>query len=320
LYNSYSLFVSTNVKLQQLKYVCEIVNAGFNLSRAARALHSSQPGVSRYIHLLEEELGVKLFERAKNRFTALTPAGSAIAEAAKRALREVETVQHIARDFRSGDVGNLTIATAPGHARYSLPPVIERYVKRHPRVRLRIRQGNSGQVVEWVMNREADCFIATGPTEPNRDLTLLPCHEIHTVIMTPPSHPLGKKRRITLEDVCAYPIITYNAEFSFYTHMMKAFHTEGLEPDILLSAGDAELMKTYVRAGLGIAIVAHTAQGKRKDRGIRPIDAAHLFGTSIVHIGVPRGVHLSRHLVQFIEMFAPHVDLARYAARIVPAP
>lgn len=307
------------MKLQQLKYVCEIVNAGFNLSRAARVLHSSQPGVSRYIHLLEEELGVQLFERTKNRFTGLTPAGVAIADAAKRALREVESVQHIARDFRSGDMGNLTIATAPGHARYSLPPVIERYVKRYPRVRLRIRQGNSGQVLEWLLNREADCFVATGPTEPNRELTLLPCHEIHTVIMTPPSHPLRKKRRITLQDVCTYPIITYNAEFSFYTHMMKAFHMEGLQPDILLSASDAELMKTYVRAGLGIAIVAHTAQGKQRDRGIHTIDVAHLFGTSTVHIGVPRGVHLSRHLVHFIEMFAPHLDLAKYGATSLAA-
>jgi LysR family cys regulon transcriptional activator len=297
------------VKLQQLRYVCEIVNAGFNLSRAARVLHASQPGVSRYVHLLEEELGLPLFVRTKNRLVSLTPAGEAIAEAAKRALREVESVQHIASDFRGGDVGNLIIATAPGHARYSLPPVVERYVKRYPGVRLRIRQGNSAQVVEWVMNKEADCFIATGPTEVNRDLTLLPCHDIHAVILAPSAHPLGKKRRITLEDVCAFPIITYNAEFTFYSHIMRAFHSAGLQPDILLSASDAELMKTYVRAGLGIAIVAHTAQGKGKDRGMRTIDAAHLFGTSVVHIGVRRGVHLGKHLVHFVEMFAPRLEL-----------
>lgn len=308
------------MKLQQLRYVCEIVNAGFNLSRAARVLHTSQPGVSRYIHLLEEELNVPLFVRSKNRFAGLTPAGEAIAEAAKRALREVESVHHIARDFRGGDVGNLTIATAPGHARYSLPPVVERYVKRYPQVRLRIRQGNSAQVVDWVLNKEADCFVATGPSEPNRDLMLLPCHEIHTVILAPPAHPLGKKRRITLEDVCAYPIITYDAEFAFYSHMMRAFHSKGLQPDILLSASDAELMKTYVRAGLGIAVVAHTAHGKAKDRGIRTVEAAHLFDTTVVHIGVRRGVHLSKHLVHFIELFAPQLQFgAQQRAKNVAA-
>jgi LysR family cys regulon transcriptional activator len=297
------------VKLQQLRYICEIVNADFNLSRAARVLHASQPGISRYVQLLEDELEVALFVRTRNRFVGLTPAGEAIAEAAKRALREVESVQQIASDFRDGGVGNLTIATAPGHARYSLPPVVKRFVKDYPGVRLRIRQGNSAQVVEWVLNKEADCFIATGPTEPNRDLTLLPCHHVHTVILTPAAHPLGKKRRITLQDVCAYPIITYSAEFAFYSHMMRAFHSAGLQPDILLSASDAELMKTYVRASLGIAIVAHTAQSKSKDRGIRMIDAAHLFGSSVVHLGVRRGVHMSKPLMHFIEMFAPHLEL-----------
>lgn len=299
------------MKLQQLRYLCEIVNADFNLSRAARVLHASQPGISRYIHLLEQEVDLPLFVRNKKRFTGLTPAGQAIAEAAKRALREVESVHHIARDYREGDMGNLTIATAPGHARYSLPPVIERYVKRYPRVRLRIRQGNSAQVVDWVLNQEADCFIATGPTEPNRDLTLLPCHDIHTAILTPPAHPLVKTRRITLEDVCSYPIITYDAEFAFYGHMMRAFHSKGLQPDILLSASDADLMKTYVRAGLGIAIIAHTAQAKQRERGLHIIQAQHLFDSTVVHIGLRRDMYLSKHVLRFVDLFAPALQATK---------
>jgi LysR family transcriptional regulator, cys regulon transcriptional activator len=296
--------------LRQLQCVCEVINSGFNLSVAARALHISQPGISRYIQLLEEELRVSLFVRSKNRLVRLTPAGQAIAEVATRALREVNSIPAVAKDFREGDVGTLVIATNPGHARYSLPPVMERFIKRHPRVRVRIRQGNSSQVSDWVLSGDAELFISTGPTEPNPEMVLFPCHPIHPIVLTPPRHPLTQKREVTLEDLCAYPIITYDAEFAFHTNMMRAFHSQGLVPDILLSATDAEIMKIYVRAELGIAIVANSAHDSRKDRGLRALNVDHLFNPTVLHIGMRRNAHLTGHLIRFIEFFAPHLTLA----------
>lgn len=293
--------------LRQLQCICEVINSGFNLSVAARALHMSQPGISRYIMLLEEELDVPLFVRRKNRFESLTPAGQAVAAVASRALREVQSIPSVAKDYRDGEVGKLVIATNPGHARYSLPPVMQRFIKHHPRVRVRIRQGNSSQVADWVLSGEAELFIATGPNEPNRELVLFPCHSIHPVILTLPSHALAKKRRVTLNDLCEHPIITYDSEFAFHTHMMRAFHAKGLAPDILLSASDADIMKMYVRAGLGIAILANSAYNRRTDQGLRAIDARHLFNSTVLHIGLRRNVYLTKHLIAFIELFAPHL-------------
>lgn len=295
--------------LRQLRCMREVINSGFNLSVAARVLHISQPGISRYIKLLEDELDVALFVKSKNRFVSLTPAGQAVAEVAKRALLEAQSLPSIAKEYRDGEVGKLVIATNPGHARYSLPPVMERFIKRHPKVRVRIRQGNSSQVTDWVLSGDAEVFIATGPTEPNRELALFPCHAIHPIVLTPPRHPLAAKRRVTLEDLCSYPIITYDAEYAFHTNIMRTFHARGLVPDILLSATDAEIMKIYARAGLGIALVAHSAYNRRVDRGLIGLDVRHLFNSTVLHIGLRRNVYLTRHLIAFIELFAPHLKL-----------
>ena len=295
--------------LQQLRCLCEIIDAGFNLSIAARVMHISQPGISRYVKLLEDELGVPLFVKAKNRFVSLTPAGRAITEVARRTLREIQSIPSIARDYGDGKVGNLVIATNPGHARYSLPPVMQRFIKRHPRVRVRIRQGNSAQVTAWVLSGDAELFISTGPTEPNRELVLFPCEAIHPIVLAPVGHPITIKRRLTLSDLCALPIITYDTEFAFHTNMMRAFHAAKLVPDILLSATDAEIMKIYVRAGLGIAIVAHSAFNKRVDQGLRALDVRHLFNSTVLHIGMRRNVYLTRHLAAFLELFAPHLKM-----------
>ncbi len=293
--------------LRQLRCLAEVIKSGFNLSVAARALHISQPGISRHIKLLEEELDVPLFVKSRNRFVSLTPAGQAIAKVANHALLHIQSIPAIATDYRVGELGRLVIATNPGHARYSLPPVMERFIKRHPRVRVRIRQGNSSQVADWVLNGDAELFISTGPTDPNPDLVLLPCHQIHPIVLAPRGHPLTRIRSLTLEKICTFPIITYDAEFAFHANIMRIFHTKGLEPDILLSATDAEIMKIYVRAGLGIAIVAHSAFNSRYDHSLRSIDARNLFNSTVLHIGLKRNAYLTKHLVRFIEFFAPHL-------------
>jgi LysR family cys regulon transcriptional activator len=295
--------------LRQLRCFAAVIKSGFNLSVAARTLHISQPGISRYIKLLEEELQVPLFVHSHNRLVSLTPAGQAIANIANRALLDIQSIPAVANDYRVGELGRLVIATNPGHARYSLPPVMERFIKCHPRVRVRIRQGNSSQVAHWVLNGDAEVFISTGPTEPNPELLLLPCSPIHPTILTPANHPLARKRKLTLEQLCSYPIITYDAEFAFHANVMRSFHIKGLEPDILLSATDAEIMKIYVRAGLGIAIVAHSAFDARLDQDLRGLDARNLFHSTMLHIGLKRNVYLTKHLIRFIEFFAPHLKV-----------
>lgn len=302
--------------LRQLRCICEVIDSGFNLSIAARVLHMSQPGISRYIKMLEDELEVPLFVRRKNRFEGLTPAGQAVANLARRALRDVQSIPSVAKDYRDGETGQLVIATNPGHARYALPPVMERFIKLHPRVHVRIRQGNSSQVADWVLAGDAEVFVATGPSEPNPELVLFPCQSIHPVILTPPGHPLGEKKRVTLADLCEHPIITYDAEFAFHNHMMRAFHGKGLTPEILLSASDADIMKMYVRAGLGIAILANSAYNRKADKDLQAIDARHLFNSTVLHLGLRRHTYLTRHLSAFMELFAPHLDMTEVAKAI----
>lgn len=303
--------------LRQLHCLCEVISARFNLSLAARALHLSQPGVSRYLKMLESELGIPLFVKAKNRFTSLTPAGNAIAEVARRALRELETIPAVARDHRDGEAGSLVIATNPGHARYSLPPVMERFVKRHPRVRVRIRQGDSSQVSEWVQSASAELFISTGPTEPNPELVLFPCQAIHPIVLVPTRHPLATKRHLTLHDLCAYPVITYDTEFAFHKNIMRTFHDAKLKPEILLSASDAEIMKIYARAGLGIAIIAQSAYNKNIDRGLRALDVSQLFNSTVLHVGLRRNIYLTKYLIAFLQFFAPHLKIEDVRRAIV---
>ena len=297
--------------LQQLRYLCEIVNAKFNLSRAAKVLHTSQPGVSRYMRLLENELGLELLVRNKKRIAGLTPGGSAIAQVAQQVTSQIANLKPIAQDYQSHVSGSLTIATGHAHARYTLPKVVERFISRYPRVELRLRQGYLSQIVNWVKTGEADLLIATTPAESVPDLALLPCHELHRVVLTLPGHPLLAKRKVSLADLARYPIITYDSVFSAYRQIVGAFHAKNLSPNIVLSASDADIMKTYVLAGLGITITAHTAFDKRLDTGLRSIDVRHLFEPGTVHVGVRRNAYLSKHMMHFIRLFAPHLRESR---------
>lgn len=297
--------------LQQLRYLCRLADCGFNISQAARTLHTSQPGVSRYLHLLEDELGLQLFVRDKKRIVGLTPGGQAIVAVGNRMVSDADNLEHIAKDYRAGNAGDLTVATFHTHARYTLPPVIERFTKRFPRVQLRLRQGYLSQIAHWVKNGEADLFVATAPSEPVPELVLLPCYELHRVILTPPNHPLLRKRRVTLEHVAAYPIITYDYELPSRSLVMRAFHKKHLSPNVVVRATDADIMKTYVQRGVGIAIVAHTAYDKRQDSGLRAIDARHLFESGIVHVGLRRNAYLSNYIIHFIELLAPRLRRAQ---------
>lgn len=299
------------MNLQQLRYVCEIVAQGLNISNAADALHTSQPGISRQLRNLEEELGVKIFLRNRKKIIALTEAGNAVLRVAQRVVGEVRSLRHIGAEFSAKGVGSLTIAATHTHARYALPETIERFTKRYPHVQLRIRQGTPTEIARWVCAGEADLSIATEPLEHFDDLVLLPCYELHRIVLTRPGHPLLRLKRLTLEALAQHPLITYDAAFMARSKIMRAFGERGLTPNIVLSAADADVMKTYVRNGLGVAILAKLAYHPAEDRDLRVVDASHLFEPNTINVGLRRNNYLREYMYDFIELFAPQLTRAK---------
>lgn len=234
-----------NVKLQQLRYLCETVNQNMNLSKAAIKLHTSQPAISKQIQLLEE-LGVDIFLRNGKRFIQITPAGQLIVKTAKEMLHEAENLKRIAQEYNNETDGTLTIATTHTQARYVLPVVIKRFIARHPKIKLTLRQGNPTQVSTMVISGEADIAIATEAIEHFHELVMLPCYEWNRCIVVPPKHALLKNKKVTLEAINQYSIITYDSAFTGRSRINQAFETKGMEPNIVLTAIDSDIIKTYV--------------------------------------------------------------------------
>jgi LysR family cys regulon transcriptional activator len=255
--------------LQQLRYFCEVVRRDLNISKAAAALHVSQPGLSRQLQLLEQELSVELFERNRKRLVRLSEAGREIHGIAERTLESARSITEAAREHGGEDVGALTIATTHTQARYALPEVIRRFAQRYPQVQLRLRQGTPADVSHLVATGAADLSIATEPVEPQTDVVLLACYELQRIVLTPAGHPLLKSKRLTLEKLAAYPLITYDYAFIGHSKTLGAFEALGLKPNIVLNAIDADVIKTYVESGLGIAIVPDMAYDRKRDGNLR---------------------------------------------------
>ncbi|MCW5624442.1 MAG: HTH-type transcriptional regulator CysB [Burkholderiales bacterium] len=295
------------MKLQQLRYVCEVARNDLNLSKAAQVLHTSQPGVSKQILQLEDELGVKIFVRAGKRFVGVTEPGRQIIEISQRILLEARNLKEVTAEFHKETAGSLVIATTHTQARYALPQVVRRFKEAYPQVRLTLHQGNPTQIAEQVIGGQADLAIATEALELYDQLAMLPCYEWNRCIVTPPGHPLTKLKKLTLQAIAEYPIITYDFAFTGRSRMNRAFEAEGLNPDIVLTAIDADVIKTYVELGLGVGIIAHMAFDPDRDRGLRALDASHLFEPSVTRIGIRRNTYLRGYVYDFIEMFAPHL-------------
>jgi len=295
------------MKLQQLRYICEVARHNLNLSNAAEALFTSQPGISKQIRGLEEELGVDIFVRHGKRVVAVTEPGKAILEIAQRMLKDVENLRQVGEEFTEEDKGHLTIATTHTQARYALPQVIQRFTKRYPGVRLSLRQGSPTQISELVTSGEADIAIATEAIALYEDLVMLPCYEWNRCVLVPPGHPLLKAKKLTLEAMASFPIITYDFAFTGRTRMNQAFADKGLTPNVVLTAIDADVIKTYVELGLGIGIVAMMAYDPKRDTHLRAMDASHLFEPSTTRIGIRKNSYLRGYTYEFIEMFAPHL-------------
>lgn len=296
------------MKLQQLRYICEVARHNLNLSNAAEALFTSQPGISKQVRSLEEELGVDIFVRHGKRVVAVTEPGKAILEIALRVLKDVENLTQVSEEFTEKDNGRLTIATTHTQARYALPHVIHRFTKRYPGVRLSLRQGSPTQISELVTSGEADIAIATEAIEHYEDLVMLPVYEWNRCVLVQPGHPLLKQKKLTLDAIAAFPIITYDFAFTGRSRINQAFTDKGLKPNVVLTAIDADVIKTYVELGMGIGIVAMMAYDPKRDSHLRAIDASHLFEPSTTRIGIRKNSYLRGYTYEFIEMFAPHLN------------
>ncbi|MBI4207879.1 MAG: HTH-type transcriptional regulator CysB [Betaproteobacteria bacterium] len=295
------------MKLQQLRYLHEVARHGLNLSEAAAALYTSQPGISKQIRLLEDELGVQILVRNGKRVVDITEPGRIILDIAERILRDTENLKQVGREFGAEDSGALTIATTHTQARYALPPVIQRFIQRYPKVRLSLREGSPQQLAALMLAGEADIAIITEAYEQYEDLITLPCYQWNRCVITPLKHELLKEKQVTLEAIAGFPIITYDFAFSGDSPIKRAFDARGIKPNVTLTAVDADVIKAYVELGLGIGILAKMAFDPARDFGLRLIDASHLFEPSTTRIGIRRHAYLRGYVYDFIEMFAPHL-------------
>lgn len=291
------------MKLQQLRYLCEIVDRGLNVSRAAAALHTSQPGVSKQIRLLEEELGVVLLERRNTRVTGLTDAGRTLLPAMRQMLLDAENLRKRARDVAHPAQSKLVIASTHTHARYVLPAMFRRFVQRYPHVAIHMRQGSMERIAELLASGEADIGVTTRPAKRLPGIAMTECYRLGQSIITPPNHPLLVKRgKLSFQDLLPYPIITYDERFSLGRAVRDGFAARGLEPNIAIRAIDSDVMKAYVEAGFGVAVLVRVAYSRAQDRGLRAIPATHLFGESVCCAMTMEGRHLERHARDFISL------------------
>lgn len=299
------------MKLQHLQYLCEIVDRGLNISNASDALNRSQPGVSRYIKQFEEELNVKLFNRSGKRLLSLTRAGEEILHIARRIVLDADKIKNISDEYGARDEGSLVVATTHTQARYVLPRTVLAFVKRYPKVRLSLKQGNPTEVASWLTTGLADISIAAQPLSPTTQLFLLPSYNLNRIILTVPGHDLLDGREITLEQLASFPMITYDDAFTGRVQIHETFRNNGLEPQIIISATDSDVMKAYVKIGLGIAIVGDIVYDEKVDQDIRAINVSHLFKPNKIYIGMHRESYLRSYTYDFINMFDPRWSAAQ---------
>ena len=295
------------MKLQQLRYIWEVAHHDLNVSVTAQSLFTSQPGISKQIRLLEDELGVEIFARSGKHLTHVTPAGEAILQTAGEVLRKVESIKQVAQEYSNERKGSLSIATTHTQARYALPATIRSFIERYPDVSLHMHQGTPMQISEMAADGTVDFAIATEALELFSDLIMLPCYRWNRCVLVPRDHPLTQLSELTLEDVAAHPIVTYVFGFTGRSKLDEAFVARGLEPKVVFTAADADVIKTYVRLGLGIGIVAAMAYDERVDSDLVALDASRLFASSVTRIGCRRGTFLRGYMYDFIEDFAPHL-------------
>jgi LysR family cys regulon transcriptional activator len=295
------------MKLQQLKYLVEVERRGLNVSDAAAALFTSQPGISKQVRLLETELGVTVFERSGKRLTGITAAGRVVLDLARKILAETANLARASADFAAEGKGQLTLATTHTQARYTLPPVIRNFVGHYPDVRLHVHQGSPGQVAEWLLDGTAEIGIATEALDRHAELVTLPCYQWSHKVVVPKGHPLLQMEALTLAALARHPLITYDASFTGRSHIDRAFERQGLAANVVLSAIDADVIKTYVELGLGVGIIAEMAFDPQRDATLAALAANHLFDTNTTRLAFRRDLWLRGCDFEFIELLAPQL-------------
>jgi LysR family cys regulon transcriptional activator len=295
------------MKLQQLRYICEVAKHDLNVSATAQSLYTSQPGISKQIRLLEDELGVEVFARSGKHLTRVTQAGESILEIATEILRKVETIKQVAQEFSDERKGSLALATTHTQARYALPRVISDFISDYPDVSLHMQQGTPVQIAEMAADGTVDFAIATEALSHFSNLTMMPCYRWNRSIVVPQDHPLAQVSKLELAELAKYPIVTYVFGFTGRSKLDDAFNQQGLEPKVVFTAVDSDVIKAYVRLGLGVGIIASMAYEPEMDGDLVAIDASHLFEASTTKIGFRRGTFLRGYMYDFIRAFAPHL-------------
>ncbi|MGV3344366.1 HTH-type transcriptional regulator CysB [Enterobacteriaceae bacterium LUAb1] len=295
------------MKLQQLRYIVEVVNHNLNVSSTAEGLYTSQPGISKQVRMLEEELGIQIFLRSGKHLTQVTPAGQEVIRIAREVLSRVDAIKSVAGEHTWPDKGSLYIATTHTQARYALPAVIKGFIERYPQVSLHMHQGSPVQIAEAVSKGDADFAIATEALHLYSNLIMLPCYHWNRAIVVPPDHPLADKTNITIQELARYPLVTYTFSFTGRSELDAAFNRANLSPHIVFTATDADVLKTYVRLGLGVGVIANMAIDAVSDADLVRIDASDIFTHSTTKIGFRRSIFLRSYMYDFMERFASHL-------------
>ena len=295
------------MNFHQLQYAVAISRHGLSVTQAASALGTSQPAISRALKALERELGFDLFVREGRAFSRITPQGAQVLEYATRALAEIDSLKAVAADLNQDSRGTLSIATTHTQARYVLPPVVQTFRERYPEVELHLHQGTSEQIAEMVATDRVQLAIATGSDGLFPGLVLLPVYRWHRQVIVPKHHPLAATRRLTLQELAKYPLVTYVFSFSGASSLQNVFSREGLVPKVALTARDSDVIKTYVRLGLGVGIVASVAIEPVHDADLVVLDASHLFPLHTTWVGFRRGTLLRNFAYDFMQLFGPHL-------------
>lgn len=294
------------MKLHQLRYLHEVAKQGLNITNAADILYTSQPGVSKQIQLFEEELGLQIFKRNGKRLVGITEPGRKVLSLAAKVIHEIDNIKRVGDEFSHVETGTFTIATTHTQARYKLPAAVKAFMSQYPKVKLNIHQGNPSQVAEQVASGEADIGIATESITSQENLLCLPIYHWNRCLVVPIGHELITQGPLTLKKLAAYPLITYDFGFTGGTLVSKTFTEAGLTPNIVLTAIDADVIKTYVTLGLGIGLLANMAYDAIRDSQLVAIDASHLFADSTTYLGVRKDAFLRGYMTGFIEIIAPH--------------
>ena len=295
------------MKLQQLKYIVEVVNHSLNVSSTAESLYTSQPGISKQVRLLEDELGVQIFERSGKHLTRVTPSGEEIVKISREILSRVDSIKAVAGEHTHPEKGLLNITTTHTQARYALPDVIKGFTSRYPQVSLHMHQGTPTQMSDAIAKGTADFAIATEALHLYHDAIMLPCYHWNRSIVVNKDHPLAQKKYVTVHDLAAYELVTYVFGFTGRSELDSAFNKAGLTPKIVFTATDADVIKTYVRLGIGVGVIASMAMDPERDSDLVAIDASHIFDASTTTIGFKRGSFLKSYMYDFMERFAPHL-------------